>query len=65
MSQSSFACTQLNSFKYCYSTKIILFCIRHLFANILDGFKCFYLSAIDPQPLPSNTFKMEWVFFFH
>ena len=43
MSLSSFVCTQLNSFKYCYLTLIILFNANHLFAHSLNGSKYCYL----------------------
>ena len=40
-------------------TLIILFNINHLFAHSLNGFKYCHIHAIDPQPLPSSTFKIK------
>ena len=58
MNHTSFVVTQLNGFKYCYPTLIILFNTNHLFVLSSNGFKYCYLSATDLQPLTSCICKV-------
>ena len=67
MSLSSFAYIQLNSFKNCYVTLIILFNINHLFVARPSGHsksysghsKSVFLNMIDPQSPLSIMFKLK------
>ena len=47
--------TLLNYFKY-WNLTLFSLNIYHLFVHVLKGFNYCYLSAADPQLLPSGTF---------